>query len=99
MCADKQGRVYVTCGQGSNATLIINAADGSIAESFDYSSSANQKQMGGNNFLDGVIYFNFVGGGSESGAFGGKFVGGERKFWGGPGGDICGSCCVQSPLL
>lgn len=99
MCADTQGRVYVTCGQGSNTTLIINAADGSIAQSFDYSSSANQKQMGGNNFLDGVIYFNFVGGGSENGAFGGKFVGGERKFWGGPGGDICGSCCLQSPLL
>jgi hypothetical protein len=55
--------------------------------------------MGGNNFADGVFYAAFIGGGSENGALIGKYVGGTRKFWGGPGGDPCGSGCIQSPLL
>lgn len=97
--ADKEGRVYITSGQKGNVTYTINAADGSIVDSFTYGTTDAQKQMGGNNFLDGVVYFNFIGASGDNGAFAGKYVGGERMFWGGPGGDICGSCCLQSPLL
>lgn len=52
--------------------------------------------MGGNNYLDGVIYSAFIGGSSKNGVFVGKYVGGERaSSWSTHGGDICGSCCVK----
>lgn len=52
--------------------------------------------MGGNNYLDGVLYSAFIGSSSKNGIFVGKYVGGERaSSWSTHGGDICGSCCVK----
>ena len=99
-CADTEGRVYFTNGQAAPYTcMTIDAATGTIIEQFTYKDHASCKQMGGNNFLDGVIYSGYIGAKDNNGVLVGKYVGGTRKFWGGPGGDICGSGCVQSPLL
>lgn len=99
-CADTEGRVYFTNGQAAPYTcMTIDAATGTIIEQFTYKDHASCKQMGGNNFLDGVIYSGYIGASGNNGVLVGKYVGGTRKFWGGPGGDICGSGCVQSPLL
>jgi outer membrane protein assembly factor BamB len=99
-CADTEGRVYFTNGQAAPFTcMTIDAATGTIIEQFTYKDHASCKQMGGNNFLDGVIYSGYIGASGNNGVLVGKYVGGTRKFWGGPGGDICGSGCVQSPLL
>lgn len=98
-CADTEGNVYITSGQGLNVNYKFKAATGEEVSKYSYGSDANQKQMGGNNYHDGVLYSLFIGGGSENGRFIGKYVGGTRKFWGGPCGDICCSGCVQSPLL
>jgi outer membrane protein assembly factor BamB len=99
MCADDQGRVFVTSGIDQNLVYVFNAADGTVISSERYGSNDAYKQMGGNNFVDGFLFSAFIGAGSVNGALIGEYMGGNRKFWGGPGGDICGSCCVQSPLL
>ena len=79
---------------------VFNAADGTTPISAEtYGDNDAYKQMGGNNFLNGFLYSGFIGAGSVNGALVGHYFGGERKFWGGPGGDICGSSCLQSPLL
>ena len=52
--------------------------------------------MGGNNYLNGVLYSAFIGNTGDNGAFYGKYVGGERaNTWSSHGGDICGSCCLK----
>ena len=99
MCADDRGRVFVTSGIDQNLVYVFNAADGTVISSERYGSNDAYKQMGGNNFVDGFLFSAFIGAGSVNGALIGEYMGGNRKFWGGPGGDICGSCCVQSPLL
>ena len=103
LCADTMGRVFVTSGQVQAKIHIINATDGTLLYGETYGNNASQKQMGGNNFLNGYLYSAFVGGAVDGvnydGAFVSHYVGGERKFWGGPGGDICGSSNLQSPLL
>jgi outer membrane protein assembly factor BamB len=99
MCADDQGRVFVTSGIDQNLVYVFNAADGTVISSERYGSNDAYKQMGGNNFVDGFLFSAFIGAGSVNGALIGEYMGGNRKFWGGPGGDICGSCCIQSPLL
>lgn len=100
LCADDQGRVYATSGQDRNKVYVFNAADGTTPISAEtYGDNDAYKQMGGNNFLNGFLYSGFIGAGSVNGALVGHYFGGERKFWGGPGGDICGSSCLQSPLL
>ena len=99
MCADDQGRVFVTSGQDQNLVYVFNAADGTVISSERYGDHNAYKQMGGNNFIDGFLFSGFIGNGTVNGALIGQYFGGNRKFWGGPGGDICGSCCVQSPLL
>jgi len=78
-------------------TTYIFDASGNVVDSWTYESGDNnQKQMGGNNYLDGVIYSAFIGGSSKNGVFVGKYVGGERaSSWSTHGGDICGSCCVK----
>ena len=94
-CVDTENHLYITSGQSGNVTYVFNA-DGSIKESWTYGSSKNQKQMGGNNYLNGVLYSAFVGASGENGAFYGKYVGGERaNTWSTHGGDICGSCCLK----
>ena len=99
LCADDQGRAFVTSGQDINKVYVFNAADGTVISSETYGDNNAYKQMGGNNFFNGFLYSGFIGAGSVNGALVGHYFGGERKFWGGPGGDICGSSCLQSPLL
>ncbi len=101
-CADTEGRVYITAGQKTPMNnLVFNAATGDIVEQYGYLNNSDnaERQMGGNNYLNGVLYSIHLGNTGTNGAFIGKYVGGTRKFWGGPGGDICGSSCLQSPLL
>ena len=100
LCADNQGRVYITSGGDlSSKVYVFNAADGTVLSSEASGETSAYKQMGGNNFLNGFLYSGYIGAGSENGPLVGHYFGGERKFWGGPGGDICGSSCLQSPLL
>ena len=95
-CVDSENRFYITSGQTSNTTYIFDA-NGNVVDSWTYESGDNgQKQMGGNNYLDGVLYSAFDGSSSRNGIFVGKYVGGERaSSWSTHGGDICGSCCVK----
>lgn len=94
-CVDTENHLYITSGQAGNVSYIFNA-DGTVKESWTYGSSNQQKQMGGNNYLDGVFYSAFVGNTGDNGAFYGKYVGGERaNTWSTHGGDICGSCCLK----
>ena len=94
-CVDTENRLYITSGQTSNVSYIFNP-DGKVKESWTYGSSNQQKQMGGNNYLNGVLYSAFVGNTGDNGAFYGKYVGGERaNSWSTHGGDICGSCCLK----
>lgn len=95
-CVDSENRFYITAGQASNVSYIFDA-NGSILDSWSYEGSDTyQKQMGGNNYLDGVLYSAFIGSSSKNGIFVGKYVGGERaSSWSTHGGDICGSCCVK----
>ena len=95
-CVDTENHFYITSGQVGNTTYIFNA-DGTIKESWTESDGDNnQKQMGGNNFLDGVLYYAFIGSKSANGLMVGKYVGGERASgWSTHGGDICGSCCLR----
>lgn len=102
MCADTEGHAYITAGQQAPMNNItFAAATGNVLSTFIYDTGSHnsERQMGGNNYLDGVFYSVHLGVAGTNGAFIGKYIGGERKYWGGPGGDICGSCCVQSPLL
>ncbi len=95
-CVDTENHFYITSGQVGNTSYIFNA-DGTIKESWTESDGDNnQKQMGGNNFLDGVLYYAFIGSNSANGLMVGKYVGGERASgWSTHGGDICGSCCLR----
>lgn len=95
-CVDSENRFYITSGQTSNTTYIFDA-NGNLVDSWTYESGDNgQKQMGGNNYLDGVLYSAFDGSSTRNGIFVGKYVGGERaSSWSTHGGDICGSCCVK----
>lgn len=94
-CVDTENHLYITSGQAGNVSYIFNA-DGTVKESWTYGTSNQQKQMGGNNYLNGVFYSAFVGNTGDNGAFYGKYVGGERaNTWSTHGGDICGSCCLK----
>ena len=94
-CVDTENHLYITSGQTGNVSYIFNA-DGTVKESWTYGTSNQQKQMGGNNYLNGVLYSAFVGNTGDNGAFYGKYVGGERaNSWSTHGGDICGSCCLK----
>lgn len=95
-CVDSENRFYITSGQIINTNYIFDA-NGRIIDQWTYEAGDNnQKQMGGNNFLDGVLYSAFIGASGSNGLFVGKYVGGERASgWSTHGGDICGSCCVK----
>lgn len=102
MCADTEGHVYITAGQQAPMNnIVFKAATGAVVNTFVYETGSDnaERQMGGNNYLDGVFYSVHMGTSGKNGAFVGKCIGGTRKYWGGPGGDICGSCCIESPLL
>lgn len=97
-CVDSENHFYITSGQAGNTSYIFNS-DGTVKESWsENADDTNQKQMGGNNLLDGVFYSAFIGSakGSGNGLFVGRYVGGERAAgWSSHGGDICGSCCIK----
>lgn len=95
-CVDSENRFYITSGQVGNTSYIFDA-NGNIIDQWSYEAgNDNQKQMGGNNYLDGVLYSAFIGASGSNGLFVGKYVGGERAdSWSTHGGDICGSCCLK----
>ena len=95
-CVDSENRFYITTG-GTGNTNYIFSANGDIIDSWQYEvGDNNQKQMGGNNYNNGVFYSAFIGSSSKNGLFIGKYVGGERATsWSTHGGDICGSCCIK----
>ena len=95
-CVDSENRFYITSGQVGNTSYIFDA-NGNIIEQWSYEAgNDDQKQMGGNNYLDGVLYSAFIGASGSNGLFVGKYVGGERaSSWSSHGGDICGSCCLK----
>ncbi len=94
-CVDSEGNFYITSGQELNCSYILDST-GKVKEQFTYGSDSVQKQMGGNNYLNGVLYSAFIGASGKNGAFVGRYVGGERAAgWSSHGGDICGSCCVK----
>ncbi|WP_295935425.1 PQQ-binding-like beta-propeller repeat protein [uncultured Alistipes sp.] len=94
-CVDSENRFYITSGQAFNTSYIFDAS-GNVVDSWSYEDDTNQKQMGGNNYLDGVLYSAFIGGTAKNGIFVGKYVGGENASgWSTHGGDICGSCCIK----
>ena len=94
-CVDTDGNFYITSGQEINCTYILDA-DGKVREQYTFGSNSAQKQMGGNNYLGGVLYSAFVGASGNNGCLVGRYVGGERASgWSTHGGDICGSCCVR----
>ncbi|MDE7408286.1 MAG: PQQ-like beta-propeller repeat protein, partial [Muribaculaceae bacterium] len=91
---DNMNRYMITSGQLQNRSIILDAA-GNIVENWQ-EDGASQKQMGGNNFIDGILFSTFIGASGENGKFVGKYVGGVRAAsWSSHGGDQCGSCCVK----
>lgn len=91
---DDMNRYMITSGQVQNQSIIVDAA-GNILEQWSEDGST-QKQMGGNNLLNGVFFSAFIGANGDNGKFVGKYVGGERAAsWSTHGGDQCGSCCVK----
>lgn len=95
-CVDSENRFYITSGGKGNTSFIFGAT-GDVIDSWSYPGNSNaQKQMGGNNYIDGIFFSAFIGAGDENGIFVGKYVGGERALsWSSHGGDICGSCCIK----
>ncbi len=94
-CVDSENRFYISSGQVINSNYIFSA-DGAVIDKWTFGSSNAQKQMGGNNFNEGVFYAAFIGAANDNGIFAGRYVGGERAAtWSGHGGDICGSCCIR----
>ncbi len=92
---DSEGNFYITSGQVMN-TVIKVSPDGRIVDEWNEGSTDAQKQMGGNNFINGILFSAFIGANGDNGMFVGKYVGGERAMsWSSHGGDICGSCCLK----
>ena len=87
---DTDGNFYITAGGQKNQNFIIGP-DGTLKDKWQY--EEGDKQMGGNNYLDGIFYSAFIGATGANGYFIGKYVGGTR--YDGHGFDICGSCCVK----
>lgn len=95
-CCDAEGNFYITSGGNKNQNFIYSPT-GAVIRNWSDFTSANQKQMSGNAYHNGIFYAGFLGGGSENGAFVAVYVGGEDATTGWPchGGDICGSCCIK----
>ena len=90
-CSDTEGNFYISAGQVVNQNFIF-CPDGSVKSQWSY--ETEDKSMGGNNFLDGVLYSAFVGtADTDGGVFVGKYVGGIRYTAHGI--DICGSCAIN----
>lgn len=58
-CVDSENRFYITAGRASNVSYIF---DGTASRLVELRGQRYQpKQMGGNNYLDGVLYSAFIG--------------------------------------
>ena len=90
-CSDTEGNFYISSGQAQNVNYVFGP-DLKVMNSFQIPGSGN-KQMGGNNYLDGILYAAYIGKAGDNGRFIGKWVGGERYHAYGL--DICGSCCIK----
>lgn len=90
-CSDTDGNFYISSGQVKNVNYTLGP-DLTVKDSFSVGGDAD-KQMGGNNYLDGILYAAYIGKSEENGLFIGKYVGGERYHAYGV--DICGSCCLK----
>ena len=90
-CSDTDGNFYISSGQIKNVNYVLGP-DLSLKNSFTVGSDGD-KQMGGNNYLDGILYAAYIGKNGDNGKFVGKWVGGTRYM--GPGLDICGSSCIK----
>lgn len=88
---DTDGNFYVSSGQIQNMNYILDPSL-NMKDSWQYDGAGN-KQMGGNNYLDGVLYSAFIGANGANGLFVGKYVGGTR--YNAHGFDICGSFCIK----
>lgn len=101
ICANAAGQAFVGCGNKNtgNTCYVLDVTNGNVIENYRHSTENSSYAMSGGMFHDGVFYFCTAGSEAPGGEFFGKYVGGADKFWGGPGGDICGSGCVQSPLF
>ena len=90
-CSDTDGNFYISSGQVKNVNYTLGP-DLTVKDSFSVGGDAD-KQMGGNNYLDGILYAAYIGKSQENGLFIGKYVGGERYHAYGV--DICGSCSLK----
>ena len=90
-CSDTDGNFYVSTGQIQNMNYVLTP-ELTVKDSFQIPGDGN-KQMGGNNYLDGILYASYIGKNGDNGRFVGKYVGGQRYMAYGI--DICGSCCIK----
>lgn len=95
-CCDAAGNFYITAGGTRNDSFVYRP-DGTVAAHWSELTGANQKQMGGNAYHNGVLYSTYTGAAGENGYLVAKYVGGQNATTGWPchGGDICGSCCIK----
>ena len=87
---DTDGNYYITAGGQKNQNYKVGP-NGDLLDKWQYEEA--DKQMGGNNYLDGIFYSAYIGATGANGYFIGQYVGGTR--YDGHGFDICGSCCVK----
>lgn len=95
-CCDAAGNFYITAGGNRNDSFVYRP-DGTVAAHWSELTGANQKQMGGNAYHNGILYSTYTGASGENGSLVAKYVGGKDATGGWPchGGDICGSCCIK----
>lgn len=95
-CVDTEGNFYITSGQALNHCLTFSPTGAVLSDVSFGSNDTAQRQMGGNNLLNGVLYSAFIGANGENGLFVGVGVGYDRApGWSTHGGDPCGSCCIK----
>lgn len=95
-CVDTEGNYYITSGQVLNRFLTFSPTGAVLNDVSFGDSSAGDKQMGGNNLLNGVVYSALVGASGVNGKLVGFGVGYDRAdSWSTHGGDQCGTCCIK----
>jgi outer membrane protein assembly factor BamB len=100
ICTNSEGKAIVTCGasKAGHMVYVLDVTSGTSVQNFQYNDSPNGYAMCGGMFHDGFYYYGTAAVDNTGGDFFGRYVGGDYTFWGVPGGDICGSNCLQSPL-
>ncbi|WP_295731352.1 fibronectin type III domain-containing protein [uncultured Muribaculum sp.] len=96
-CVDTEGNFYITSGQKGNKLFVFSPTGGVISDSrIGSDADGADKQMGGNNLLNGVVYSALVGDKGVNGKLVGIGFGYDRApGWSTHGGDPCGSCCIK----